>query len=75
MRDETLNWFAQHLDQLLNVPRSVNEAALNELPNVQGIAELNMSGVLRTSELLPHLREKIRSLATVESPPRFGSAG
>ena len=48
MRDETLHWFAQHLDQLLNVPGLVNEAALNELPNVQGITELNMSWVSRT---------------------------
>ena len=32
-RDDTINCFAQHFDQLLNVPKTVNKTASEELPD------------------------------------------
>ena len=40
-KDETLNRFAQHFDQLLNVPGTVDKAALDELPDIGPRAELD----------------------------------
>ena len=40
-KDETLNRFAQDFDQLLNVPGTVDKAALDELPDISPIADLD----------------------------------
>ena len=40
-KDETLNRFAQHFDQLLNVPGTVDKAALDELPDISPIADVD----------------------------------
>ena len=40
-KDQTLNRFAQHFDQLLNVKGSVDPLALDSLPNLAQIDSLN----------------------------------
>jgi len=40
-RNETLNRFAQHFDQLLNVPGTVDNNTLDELPDIQADEDLD----------------------------------
>jgi hypothetical protein len=42
-KEETLNRFAQHFDQLLNVPGSVDKAVLDELPNNSIDADMDVA--------------------------------
>ena len=51
-KDKTLDRFAQHFDQLLNVPGTVDKAALEELPKVNADAELELDDVPSLDELL-----------------------
>ena len=40
-KDETMNRFAQHFNQLLNVPGTVDKVALDELPDLNPNVELD----------------------------------
>ena len=57
-KDKTLNRFAQHFDQLLNVPGTVDKAALEELPNIKADADLdNVPSLEELTRAITHTRD------------------